>query len=31
VVVTDMIKVIERLTIADSARFLQHDGTTQPW
>jgi NAD(P)-dependent dehydrogenase (short-subunit alcohol dehydrogenase family) len=31
VVVTDMIKVIDRLTIADSARFLQHDGTTQPW
>jgi|HubBroStandDraft_5_1064220.scaffolds.fasta_scaffold185178_2 NAD(P)-dependent dehydrogenase (short-subunit alcohol dehydrogenase family) len=31
VVVTDMIRVIDRLTIADSARFLQHDGTTQPW
>jgi NAD(P)-dependent dehydrogenase (short-subunit alcohol dehydrogenase family) len=31
IVVADMIKVIDRLTIADSARFLQHDGTTQPW
>jgi NAD(P)-dependent dehydrogenase (short-subunit alcohol dehydrogenase family) len=30
-VVTDMIKVIDKLTIADSARFLQHDGSTQPW
>jgi NAD(P)-dependent dehydrogenase (short-subunit alcohol dehydrogenase family) len=30
-VVSDMIKVIGRLTIADTARFLQHDGTTQPW
>ena len=31
VVVADMIKVIGRVTIADSGRFLQHDGTTQPW
>jgi NAD(P)-dependent dehydrogenase (short-subunit alcohol dehydrogenase family) len=31
IVVADMIKVIGRLTIADSARFLQHDGKTQPW
>jgi NAD(P)-dependent dehydrogenase (short-subunit alcohol dehydrogenase family) len=31
IVVADMIKVINRLTIADSARFLQHDGKTQPW
>jgi NAD(P)-dependent dehydrogenase (short-subunit alcohol dehydrogenase family) len=31
VVVADMIKVIDRLTIADTGRFLQEDGTTQPW
>jgi NAD(P)-dependent dehydrogenase (short-subunit alcohol dehydrogenase family) len=31
IVVADMIKVIDRLTIADTARFLQHDGKTQPW
>lgn len=31
VVVADMIKVIDRITIADTGRFLQHDGTTQPW
>jgi NAD(P)-dependent dehydrogenase (short-subunit alcohol dehydrogenase family) len=31
VVVADMIKVIDRITIADSGRFLQHDGSTQPW
>jgi NAD(P)-dependent dehydrogenase (short-subunit alcohol dehydrogenase family) len=31
IVVADMIKVIGKLTITDSARFLQHDGTTQPW
>ncbi len=31
VVVSDMIRVIEKLTIADTARFLQHDGETQPW
>ncbi len=30
-VVADMIKVIDKLTIADTARFLQHDGQTQPW
>jgi NAD(P)-dependent dehydrogenase (short-subunit alcohol dehydrogenase family) len=30
-VVADMIKVIDRLTIADTARFLQHDGKTEPW
>lgn len=31
VVVADMIKVIDKLTIADTGRFLQHDGTAQPW
>ena len=31
VVVAGMIKVIDELTIADTARFLQYDGTTQPW
>jgi NAD(P)-dependent dehydrogenase (short-subunit alcohol dehydrogenase family) len=31
VVVSNMIKVIGRLTIADTAHFLQQDGTTQPW
>jgi NAD(P)-dependent dehydrogenase (short-subunit alcohol dehydrogenase family) len=31
VVVADMIKVIGKLTIADTARFLQADGKTQPW
>jgi NAD(P)-dependent dehydrogenase (short-subunit alcohol dehydrogenase family) len=31
IVVADMIRVIDKLTIADTARFLQHDGQTQPW
>ena len=31
IVVADMIKVIDKLTIADTARFLQHDVQTQPW
>ena len=31
VVVADMIKVIEGITLADTGRFLQYDGTTQPW
>jgi hypothetical protein len=26
-----MIKVIGKVTIADTGRFLQHDGRTQPW
>ena len=26
-----MIKVIDRLTIADAGKFLQYDGTDQPW
>lgn len=30
-VVAGMIKVIDQLTIADTARFLQYDGKTQPW
>ena len=31
VVVANMIKVIDKLTIADTGRFLQQDGRTQPW
>ena len=31
VVVTSMIKVIDKLTIADTGRFLSQDGTTEPW
>jgi NAD(P)-dependent dehydrogenase (short-subunit alcohol dehydrogenase family) len=31
IVVADMIKVIGKVTIADTGRFLQHDGRTQPW
>ena len=31
IVVASMIKVIDKLTIADTARFLQYDGKTQPW
>ena len=31
VVVAEMIRVIDKLTIADTAHFLQYDGKTQPW
>jgi hypothetical protein len=26
-----MIGVIGKVTLADTGRFLQHDGKTQPW
>ena len=29
--VSGMIKAIDKLTLKDAGRFLQHDGTTQPW
>ncbi len=31
VVVKSMIGVIGKITLADTGRFLQHDGKTQPW
>jgi NAD(P)-dependent dehydrogenase (short-subunit alcohol dehydrogenase family) len=31
VAVGGMIKAIDKITLADSGRFLQHDGTTEPW